>query len=245
MRTLRKLAKKAILSYSPLSLLRTSEQPTKSPGIPDDFLFGVALRTSSESPNPRRSPRARGRTKRRGEARRAGTGICHLGQKSVIPACMKAAFDELPGVSVSKMRATGAITAEMETTTIAFGEVGFVVGLLLHRFPNGGSWSLFRCPGCGRRARILRLLEGRPVCCRCCKARGHHARVELLDYRKRAAYLSPKRIERLNSDIPARLHPRKGRMLDKRANMELRLKRSLIVERRGKIEQFEKDVGKR
>lgn len=62
---------------------------------------------------------------------------------------------------------------------------------------------------------------------------------------KRAPLTAPKRIERLNSDVPARLHPRKGRMLDKRANMELRLKRSLIVERRGKIEQFEKDVGKR
>ena len=31
-------------------------------------------------------------------------------------------------------------------------------------------------------------------------------------------------------------------MLDKRANLELRLKRSLIVERRAKIEQFEKNV---
>jgi hypothetical protein len=156
---------------------------------------------------------------------------------------MKAAFDELPGVSASRLRAIGAITAEMKTTTIAFGEVGFVVELLLHRFKNGGSWSLFRCPRCGRRARILRLLEGCPACCRCCKARGHHARVELVDYRKRAAYLAPKRIERLNSDIPARLHPRPGRMLDRRANLELRLKRSFIVERRAKIAQFEKDAG--
>jgi hypothetical protein len=61
--------------------------------------------------------------------------------------------------------------------------------------------------------------------------------------RKRTAYLAPKRIERLNSDIPARLHPRPGRMLDRRANMELALKRSLIVARRAKIAQFEKDVG--
>lgn len=61
---------------------------------------------------------------------------------------------------------------------------------------------------------------------------------------KRAALTAPKRIERLNSDTPARLHPRPGRMLDRRANLELRLKRSLIVERRTAIEQFEKDMGK-
>jgi hypothetical protein len=33
-------------------------------------------------------------------------------------------------------------------------------------------------------------------------------------------------------------------MLDRRANMELALKRSLIVERKAKIAQFEKDLGK-
>jgi hypothetical protein len=62
-------------------------------------------------------------------------------------------------------------------------------------------------------------------------------------FSKRAALTAPKRIERLNSDAPARLHPRPGRMLDRRANLELRLKRSLIVERRAAIEQFAKDAG--
>jgi hypothetical protein len=33
-------------------------------------------------------------------------------------------------------------------------------------------------------------------------------------------------------------------MLDRRANIELALKRSLIVERHAKIARFEKDVGK-
>jgi hypothetical protein len=62
-------------------------------------------------------------------------------------------------------------------------------------------------------------------------------------FSKRTALTAPKRIERLNSNIPARLHPRRGRMLDRRPNLELRLKRSLIVERRAAVEQFEKDVG--
>jgi hypothetical protein len=72
---------------------------------------------------------------------------------------MTVAYDELPGVSVSCMRALGEITAEMKVTTVTFDEVSFSVGLALVCFANGGSWSFFLCP-CGRRARILRLYEG-------------------------------------------------------------------------------------
>jgi hypothetical protein len=156
---------------------------------------------------------------------------------------MKAAYDELPGVSVSRMRASGAIGPDTKTTTIAFGDVAFVVGLALRRFPNGGGWSFFVCP-CGRRARILRLFEGGLACCRCLKARGLHARVEMIRTERRAAYLARKRLASLNSDAPARLHPRPGRTLDRRANLELALNRSLIVARRAKIAQFEKDLNK-
>jgi hypothetical protein len=73
---------------------------------------------------------------------------------------------------VSRLRPLGEITAEMQTVTVAFGEVSFTVGLTLQRFPNGGSWSRFTCPGCGRWARILRLLEGQIMCWHCCQARG-------------------------------------------------------------------------
>jgi hypothetical protein len=156
---------------------------------------------------------------------------------------MKAAYDELPGVAVSCMRASGAIGPDTKTTTVAFGDVEFVVGLTQRRFPNGGSWSFFVCP-CGRRARILRLFAGGLACCRCLKARGLHARVELVRTERRAAWLTPKRRERLKSEAPARLNPRPGRMLDRRANMELALKRSLIVACRAKIAQFEKDLSK-
>jgi hypothetical protein len=162
--------------------------------------------------------------------------------KRYFSAAMKAAYDELPGVPVSRMRASGVIGPETKTTTIAFGDVEFVVGLTQRRFPNGGSWSFFLCP-CGRRARILRLYEGALACCRCLKARGLHARVELVKTERRAAWLTPKRLVRLKSDTPARLHPRPGRMLDRRANLELALKRSLIVARRANITQFEKDLG--
>jgi hypothetical protein len=154
---------------------------------------------------------------------------------------MNAAYDELPGVSVSRLRALGDITEAMDVARIRFSEHEFTVALSLFRWPNGGSWSFFVCP-CGRRARILRLFEGGLACCRCLKTRGLHARVELIRTEKRADVLTPKRLERLTSDAPARLNPRPGRWLDRRANLELALKRSIIVARRAKIAQFEKDL---
>jgi hypothetical protein len=143
---------------------------------------------------------------------------------------MKAAYDELPGVSVSRLRALGVISADMKTATVAIGDAQFVVGLSLVRFSNGGSWSFFVC-ACGQRARILRLFEGGLGCSRCLKARGLHARIEHIRTEKRAAYHLPRLLARLNNVAPARIRPRSGQMLDRRANLEARLRRSLIVSR--------------
>jgi hypothetical protein len=154
---------------------------------------------------------------------------------------MNAAYDELQGVSVSRLRALGDITEEMKVATIKLGEYEFTVGLSLFRWPNGGSWSFFMCP-CGRRARILRLFEGGLACSRCLMARGLRARVELVRTERRAAWLTPKRLGRLKSDVPARLHPRPGRMLDRRANLEFALRRSRIVARKHGVDRA-KDQG--
>jgi hypothetical protein len=59
--------------------------------------------------------------------------------------------------------------------------------------------------------------------------------VELIKTHKRAAYHAPKRLARLHSETPARLHPRPGRMLDKRANLEFALRRSLLAQRQHKL----------
>jgi hypothetical protein len=98
------------------------------------------------------------------------------------------------------------------------------------------AWSF--CP-CGRRARILRLFGGGLACSQCLRARGLRPRVELVRTEKRAADYAPKLVARLNSNTPARLFRRPERMLDRRANMELALKRSRIVEPRTKIAEFE------
>jgi hypothetical protein len=161
---------------------------------------------------------------------------------------MKTVIDDLPVVLASRLRAVGEIGPDTKAATIRFdnGESGveFVVAIVQRRFPNGGAWSKFVCP-CGRRAQKLRLFEGRPACRRCLIAVGMQYRSDMCShFSKRVALTAPKRIARLNSDIPARLHPRPGRILDRRANLELRLKRSLIVARRAGIAQFEKDLGK-
>jgi hypothetical protein len=154
---------------------------------------------------------------------------------------MKTAIDDLPAVSVSRLRALGDITAETKTTTVKFDSVEFVVALSLRKFPNGGSWSFFLCR-CGRRARILRLFEGGLACSRCLKARGLRSRVELVRTEKRAAYHAPRILARLNSNTPARLFPRPGRMLDRRANLEFALRRLRIVARKHGVDRA-KDQG--
>jgi hypothetical protein len=152
---------------------------------------------------------------------------------------MKRAIDDLPSVGVSRLRASGAIRPADQSATVVFPDgQSFVVGLSHLRFPNGGSWSFFVC-ACGRLARTLRLLDGDVRCRRCCKAAGLRYRVELIRTEKRAAYTAPRRLARLHSDTPARLRPRPGRMLDKRANLEFALRRSLLVQRRHNL----RDVG--
>jgi hypothetical protein len=157
---------------------------------------------------------------------------------------MKPVIDDLPVVSASRLRATGEIGPDTKAATIRFddGETGveFVVGIVQRGFPNGGAWSKFVCP-CGRRAQKLRLFEGRPACGHCGRAAGMQYRSDMCShFSKRTALTAPKRIERLNSDKPLRVHARTGRTLDRRANIEARLRRSLIVARQFAIDEYEK-----
>lgn len=143
----------------------------------------------------------------------------------------KVAIDDLPASeSVSRLRAAGAIASDTEVTTVSFGDQSFNVVVSHRKFPNGGSWSFYQCP-CGRRCRILRLFEGGLACRWCLAARGLRGRVELIATPARAARIVPKLLARLTSSSPARLHPRPGRMLDRRSRLEAKVRRSLIVAR--------------
>ena len=156
---------------------------------------------------------------------------------------MRQAIDDLPSVSVSRLRALGEITPKMKTTTVMFGDVGSAVELVLFCWPNRGSWSFFLCPW-RRRARILRLYEDGLACRGCLKARGLRHRVELVRTEKRAAYHLPRILARLNSTAPARLHPRPGRMLDRRSHLEAQLRRSIIVARQYELDEHDERLAK-
>jgi hypothetical protein len=163
---------------------------------------------------------------------------------------MTTAIDELPTVGVSRLRAAGRITPLDKTTTISFGDsdVSFTVGVAHLHFPNGGDWAFFLCPGpgCGRRARTLRLFEGNLACKHCLKARGIHYRVELFSHRsKRTPYVVSRLLARLNSTTPARLHPSSpGQMLDRRARLEAALRRSLIAARQFALDEHDQMLAK-
>ena len=156
---------------------------------------------------------------------------------------MRFTQDDCPSVSVSRLRALGAVTEDMASVRVTIGEVSREVRLSHMRFPNGGGWSFFLCPSCGRRARVLKLFE-RIACWRCTRLEGRPLpyRVQLGDRSGRIKRLR----QRLNGG-PARARPRPGRRLDRRRRLEQALRRALIVERnwvKGAKDALAKDPGK-
>jgi hypothetical protein len=145
-------------------------------------------------------------------------------------------FQDLPSVRISPMRSAGLVTPDMEWVVVAFGEGDSAlkrrIRLTHLSFRNGGSWSFFLCPVCGRLARVLKLHE-RPMCRRCCLHHGLGFRISNGTTAERAAARA-ERIEKLRARLaggPARLHPRPGRTLDRRGSLEISLKRALVATR--------------
>ena len=132
--------------------------------------------------------------------------------------------DSLPAVGVTRLRATGAITLESTSIKVAFGTGPDALEReirVVHRlFPSGGSWSFFVCPSCLRRARILRLHDGRIVCWRC----------DGLIYACQA-----NKSRKTRTDVIERLTARLQSGKTNRARVERLLRRALIVERRKRL----------
>ena len=139
--------------------------------------------------------------------------------------------DDLPSVGISRLRACGVITAEMTRATIGFANVKVEVDLSLQKFPNGGSWSLFLCPSCGRKARTLRLLEGCVFCWRCCVSRGVRYRCEPMGSRRRAEHRIPKLRAKLESAASLRLKPHLWGTMERRSRLEAALQRAELIVR--------------
>jgi len=78
-------------------------------------------------------------------------------------------FDEFEHVRVSRFRAMGVIDPSRSDALIPFpGGKAKLIGVKHVRFPNGGGWSYFVCPKCGRRTPTLYLIDAAPLCAHCC-----------------------------------------------------------------------------
>jgi hypothetical protein len=146
--------------------------------------------------------------------------------------------DDLLSISVSRLRASGAVTAEMTRTTIGIADVEVQVGLQLVKLPSGGSWSFFLCPQCGRRARTLKLFEGSVLCWRCCHRRGARYRVWTRDLRGRAELRIPKLRAMLERTESARLKPILWGTMERRKRYEAALARCEYIVKRADLRRF-------
>jgi hypothetical protein len=157
---------------------------------------------------------------------------------------MKRTIDDLPMVRVATLVALGEIGRDAKTACVRFGDdrVEYQVGVRTRSFGNSGFWAMLVCPRCNGRAQRLRLLDDRPACGKCVRASGLIYRSQSVRTEKRHTVTAPPRLDRLKSDRPLRVHPRPGRMLDRRANIEFGLRRSRIVARKHGVDRA-KDQG--
>jgi hypothetical protein len=81
--------------------------------------------------------------------------------------------DEFPHVNVSDLRKSGVILDSDRAALVAFGpderglERLFDVALHQMALQQGGSWTQFICPNCGKRAKNLRWIKDGPRCIAC------------------------------------------------------------------------------
>ena len=128
-------------------------------------------------------------------------------------------FDELVSVGVSRLKATDAIRFEDQWARIPFGEQTKLIGVAHTTFPNGGSWSYFRCPKCGRRAKKLWLIDDAPRCRLC---------LEKLGVRYRSAY-GFGRAERLRERDRYVDRVQDRRLRGRKRRLTMTMRRSMIV----------------
>jgi hypothetical protein len=141
--------------------------------------------------------------------------------------------DDLPALSVSRLRALGVITTETTMFRVQLGDVELDVSVHLRRFPSGGSWSWFGCPACGRWVRVLKLFDGAVLCWRCCQQRGVRRRAWPLGIRQRAELRIPKLKAMLESEQSLRLKPHLWGKMEKRTRFEAALARAEFILSKG------------
>jgi hypothetical protein len=154
--------------------------------------------------------------------------------------------DDLLSVNAARLRAEGTIRPDATSAIICFGEGDAALKREIkvwHRaWSCGRGISLFICPRCGGKAQILRLFDGAPQCRKCLIRSGVQFRIAY-GTRAERAEARARRIEKLREKLnggPLRLHPRGGRGIERRRPLELSLKRAMVVERLGLLEEVER-----
>lgn len=172
----------------------------------------------------------------------ANAGPCAI--KAVVARLTERRFvDDLPFINISRLRAEGTISPSTTEFVVRLGDVEQTVGVKHRKFPCGGGWSSFVSPCCGVQVRMLRLLNGRLLCCRCCNRHGVRYRCEPTGARQRAAMRIPKLLAMLNSDTPLRLKTMRGTM-ERREQHEAALQRNLLILKRHDLAAREKAIDK-
>jgi hypothetical protein len=143
--------------------------------------------------------------------------------------------DDLPSVSISRLRALDIITAEMTEFVVRLGHIEKTVSLHLRKWPSGGSWSWFGCPTCGKWARTLRLHLNNIVCPSCCARMGIRPRASTLSIRQRAERRIPQLRAMLETETSLRLksHHLRYSKLERRKRLEAALARCEFIVSRG------------
>ena len=179
-----------------------------------------------------------------------GPGLCRSLSLAYLTSMSRRCREDLLSVSVSRLRAEGFIRTDDTCAVVRFVDsdapcaprLEFSIALSLRRFRNGGNWSFFCCPRCGRCARRLWLLDGQPSCYWCCEALGVRGRAANLPRSQRAVHRQ-RRVLALFDGPPARLHPRPGRTMDRREQLDRSLRRSQMIERLHRMRGVEKVLG--
>lgn len=88
-------------------------------------------------------------------------------------------FDEFESVRVSRFRALGTIDPAKSQAVVPFPNgKSKLLGVQHVKFPNGGGWSFFLCPGCKRRSTVLYVIDDAARCRRCCDAMNIKYRIQ-------------------------------------------------------------------
>jgi hypothetical protein len=145
--------------------------------------------------------------------------------------------DDLVSVNSARLRALGVIRPGAASAVVSFGEgedaLVREVEVWHRQFRNGRGISLFLCPACGGKAQLLKLYDGRLRCRNCLRRSGVQFRIAY-GTRAERAEARVQRIEKLKAKLAGgsiRARPRAGRRVERCRELELSLRRALIVER--------------